>query len=386
MTTIGSTSRRSRRITGSRLLAAIAAAALAGSLLVSCTTTAGKPEAAASAGSTSAGGTAATSGASPAATAGTAATQGAGSPGTGSTAATTAQGSGSSGTGGTQSAPAGDTDTSPQIPPVTYQTDPDEVALEKVLPGMYGLDSLGATVSGSKIAIDAPASCAFVLEVLNAGQWSITDLVKPTKTSKAYTATLTNGTTRAVLSLTDTGTACQGMIVAPESATLTVTGALSVNGPAALYPLTCPSGGGTDPIPMYAVYATDTATYLVAIGVVPTKGTHTAKGTDDSDDAEMLFYQTSKKPDLGPALTAIEQLTNPTTEDSGSSDTSGDSDASIPPGWDAALMFGTGPATSMTVTVSSVDPLQGTVTATKVANPTKSSSTISLTATFSCGG
>jgi hypothetical protein len=364
MTMIGSTH---------RMPTAVAMVVMAGALLVGCTTTPGTPRAATGSGAV----TAETTTAAPMSTL-------TGSP-TGAGAGPAATGAPTQGGGATASG--GAADTSPQIPPVSYRADPDEVALERVLPGMYGLDSLGATMSGTKIAIDVPASCDFVMEVIDAGQWSVTGLVTPTKTSKTYTATLTNGTTRAILSLVETGTSCQGMIVAPVAATVKITGALTADGPASWYPLTCPSGSGTDPIPMYGIYATRAATYLVIIGVVPSRGTHTAKGSDSSGDGEALFYQASGTPDLGPALAAVAELADITSgaSGSGSGGTTDTSASSLPPGWNGRAMFGTGDGTTVTTAVTSTNPLRGTVTATALANPLTPSSSIALSATFGCG-
>jgi hypothetical protein len=354
-------------------------AALVGGVLVACTTTAGTARPA-------------TSGSGPvtvteAGTGGAAGTST--GPGAPSAVDTGPAATGPFTRGSGMDAPTGAADTSPQIPSVSYRNNPDEVALEQVLPGMYGLDSLGASVSGTRVDIDTTASCDFVTEVIGAGQWTVAGLVTPTTASKTRIGILTDGGIRAVLSLTQTGPSCQGMIVAPVSATLRITGALSSDGPALWYPLTCPTGGGSDPIPMYGIYATRTATYLAVIGVVPSTGTHAGKGGDAAGDAEALFYQASGTADLGPALTAVSQLADLTSAASagagtGSTAASG-SAGGLPPGWNGRAMFGTGDGSTVTTAVTSTDPLRGTATATALANPLAPSSTITVSATFSCG-
>lgn len=370
---------RSRgHLTGRRLLAVVATAVLAGGVLSGCTTTARNPDVPTTAGpSAPASATSSRTGTSSTAPDGQ----------TGSGSAPTGSGSGGQpSSGGPATTSPGTADTSPQIPPVTYQTDPVQAAVEKVLPGMYGLDSLGATVSGSAVRISAPVGCGFVMEVLDAGQWTVTDLVKPTATSKSYTAVLTRGDRAAILSLTDSGSVCQGSIVAPVQASLTLTGALTANGAASLYPLSCPSGGGTDPVPMYAVYTTAAATYLVVLGVVPATGTHTAKGSDESGDATAMLYQSAAKADLGSATKALSQLMAATSASPSASGDAGDSSDQIPAGWNAKTMFTTVDASTVSSAVTSTAPLRATVTATKLTNPSAASSTLSLTATLTCGG
>ena len=263
-------------------------------------------------------------------------------------------------------------DTTAAIPPVSYAADPAQTAIEKVLPGMYGLSSLGAAVKGAAVTIDAAANCAFVLEVIGSGQWAVTALVKPAKGENTYLAALTDGSRKAALILTDNGNQCQGTITPGVAATFSVSGALTDSGAAQLFPMSCVPEG-TDPEPVYAIYLTQHASYLVAFAVPPTAGAHTATGPDN---AEVLFYQSSAGgPDLAAGLSALKAAT--------SSSAAGSEDG-ILPGWAAARAFVTAEGTTVSTTVTATKPLAGTLTITKAANPKNPSSTITVKAGFGC--
>jgi hypothetical protein len=352
---------------------------LTGALLVACTTTAGTAEAPTAAPTTGAIATATppSGGTSPTAasvTSGAATDSGAGT-GTGSGTGGSAAGStaaASAGTGTAATAGTGAADTSPAIPPVGYATDPAAAALEAVLPGMYGLDSLGATVSGTSVTIDAPSGCAFVIEVLGAGQWTVSDLVKPGKGDNQYLAELSSGAKTAALTLTDNGDSCQGTITQSVPATLAISGALSESGAAKLFPMAClPAQTGSTLL--YGIYTTAKAAYLVGFGVPSAVGTHTGKG---ADDAALLFYRASKTgPDVGAGLKALEEAT--------SSSALGAQDGVLP-GWDPSGVFGATGVTTATGTVTAAKPLSGTVTVSNAANPRNPSSTIAIKASFTC--
>lgn len=366
---------RSRRVAAGRraaepagvLVRAVLMAALVVGLLAGCTATAGKPEAAAAA--------ATSPGAGPAPSTAAASSDGQGSGGTSSTATSssgaTVDGGTASGT-GSNSGPPTSADTTAAIPPVSYAADPAQTAIEKVLPGMYGLSSLGAAVKGAAVTIDAAANCAFVLEVIGSGQWTVTALVKPAKGENTYLAALTDGSRKAALILTDNGNQCQGTITPGVAATFSVSGALTDSGAAQLFPMACVPEG-TDPEPVYAIYLTQHASYLVAFAVPPTAGAHTATGPDN---AEVLFYQSSAGgPDLAAGLSALKAAT--------SSSAAGSEDG-ILPGWAAARAFVTADGTTVSTTVTATKPLAGTLTITKAANPKNPSSTITVKAGFGC--
>jgi hypothetical protein len=340
----------------------IAATVLAVGLLAGCTSTAGKPEAA-TATATSPG---AAPGSGPALSGGAA----------GTSAIPTGSGAGTAGAAvsgtGSSSGPGTSADTTAAIPPVSYAADPAQAAIEKVLPGMYGLSSLGAAVKGAAVTIDAAANCAFVLEVIASGQWAVTDLVKPPKGDNTYLAALTDGSRSAALILIDNGNQCQGTITPGVTAALSVSGAMNESSAAQMFPMSC-LPEGTDPEPVYAIYVTAHASYLLVFTVPPTAGAHSATG---SDNAEVLFYQSSATgPDLSAGLSALKAAT---------SSSAMSSEDGIAPGWAAARTFESAGGTTVATTVTATKPLAGTVTITNAANPKDPSSTITVKAGFGC--
>lgn len=323
--------------------------------------------------------------------AGTAEPPTAGPPGTGASGtigtATSGAGLPGDGTSGTvTSGPSGDQPTGTAAPEGLGKAefgsdDPAENALEQAFPGLYGLMNIGGSITGKTLTISSPGDCGFVLDVLRAGQWSMTVIASPHDDSHDYAAIMTLGDRVAVLNLDDSADACAGTMVAERPVTIAVGGA-GTSGEAAFLPLNClPVVDSDTDAPashtVIGVYRTKDAGYLLLAEVPAAKGKHSLD--PDQDQSILLARLDSTKPAYSQLSKLLTVLYDPMSPSAG--EDAGTELASFQ-GWSSE--GGDTADGTASVTVDSEKPFAGTVTAKKLADPERPASTISVTLGFAC--
>lgn len=309
------------------------------------------------------------------------------STGTGPAPATTGEGTDAAGSGG-----GADTGGSGgELDPITtYPVGSAKAALATLLPGMYGLAELGATVAGHSATISTSGHCDFVLDVLGAGQWGIQMFATPhpgsdpTLDSHTYAAIMTRGDRVAIANLDDSAYACTGAIVSERPEKITVTGAAKTTGTADFLPLYCrpvldPDSDTPQSHTVIGLYRTAGASYLFSADVPAAKGTRHLD--PDVDQVVSLVPLDPKKPAYAQVDRLLTTLYDPLNATDSDAEWEGQLLAS---GW-TSQTDDTADETAQ-VTVTATQPFAGTFAAKKLTSPDKPSSTVSVSLDFSCDG
>jgi hypothetical protein len=176
----------------------------------------------------------------------------------------------------------------------THPPDAVESAVASVLPGAYGLDSLGARVHGSTIDLAAQGGCDFVRDVIRSGQWALTPVIQPHDSVTVYLGVLSRGDRSALLSLKEYAGLCTGRISAATQQQLTVSGSISASGPAQAVTVSCLATADEDGPPSHAVivsYRTADAALATMVTVPDAIGTHPV---DPDDQAGVIRFDPHK--------------------------------------------------------------------------------------------
>lgn len=320
---------------------------------------------------------------------------GAGAAGTGATAPTVGpvttdgaaapeSGPGGTGSPGTAAGPVvvttavGTVTTTVTVPPAadplgavaTHPTSADEAAVDKILPGAYGLSSLGAHVHGATIDLAAQGGCDFALDVIRSGQWALTPVLSPHDGVQVHLDVLSRGDRSALLTLTESAGLCTGRIVTETRQALSLTGTVSATGPARAVTVTCLAQIDEDAPPSHAVvvsYRTGDAALLMIVTVPDAVGTHPV----DPDNAAGVVVLGGPGSALVRAAGVARAFFDPTaiTQDA------------VLPGVDAKHAWFQGKGA--TVTVTSSDPLTGSLDAPRLKRESGGGAA-SFSAGFSC--
>lgn len=246
-----------------------------------------------------------------------------------------------------------------------------DAALEHVMPGLYGLDSLGATVEGANITLMSAAGCDLARDIVNAGQWSLTPVLQPHDSTVVYVDVLTRGAQHALLYLKESPGMCTGRISVETSEELQLAGAISAAGPARAVTVSCMplmTDDGSNPAHSVVMsYRTDDAALAIMVTVPDALGAHPV----DEDDAFGLIEFDPAQPALAQAATMAAAYFDPSKVSS---------DAFLPGVDESQAWFGSDGAS---VTVTSTDPLAGTVDAPNVVR-VSDESVASFSAGFHC--
>jgi hypothetical protein len=186
-----------------------------------------------------------------------------------------------------------------------HPTDALDAAVDKVLPGLYGLDSLGATVHGSAIDLAAQGGCAFARDVIRSGQWADTPVLQPHDDVSVYVDVLSRGDRGAMLSLTESTGLCTGRIVTETTQPLALSGTISAAGPAHAVTVLCLAQAQEDGVPpahvVFVSYRTDGAALLTMVTVPDKVGTHPV---DPDDQAGVVVFDPHRSALVQAAATA----------------------------------------------------------------------------------
>jgi hypothetical protein len=252
----------------------------------------------------------------------------------------------------------------------THQPGAVESAAATVLPGLYGLDSLGATVHGSTVELTAQGGCGFVRDVIGAGQWALTPVIQPHDDVPVYLGVLSRGDRSALLSLKEYAGLCTGRISAATAQQLSLSGTISAAGPAQAVTIACLAQVDEDQPPAHVVvvsYRTADAALAAIVTVPDAVGTHPV----DPDDQAGLIRFDPHRPALVQAATMAKAFFDYTAITP---------DAMLP-GVDEHNAWFQGEGASVTVTSS--DPLTGILKAPHLVRESGGGSA-AFTAGFSC--
>lgn len=252
----------------------------------------------------------------------------------------------------------------------THRPDAVESAAATVLPGTYGLDSLGATVHGSTVDLSAQGGCDFVRDVIRSGQWTLTPVIEPHDDVPVYLGVLSRGDRSALLSLKEYAGLCTGRISAGTEQQLSLSGTISASGPAQAVTIACLATADEDAPPSHVVvvsYRTADAALAALVTVPDRVGTHPV---DPDDQAGVIWFDPTK-PALVQAATMARAFFDYTAITP---------DAMLP-GVDEHNAWFQGEGASVTVTSS--DPLTGSLKAPHLVRESGGGSA-SFTAGFSC--
>ncbi|MBN9609124.1 MAG: hypothetical protein J0I11_07375 [Actinobacteria bacterium] len=251
----------------------------------------------------------------------------------------------------------------------THQPGPADAALAAVLPGAYGLDSLGASVHGATISLAAQGSCGFVRDVIGSGQWALTPVVTPHDGAKVYLDVLTRGDRRALLTLTESANLCTGRILTETSLPLTATGSVTASGQPRAITMYCLEQEGADsPTRDMAVFYRTADAALVIMATVPEAlGAHSV---DPDEPAGVIQFDPHADP-LVHAAKAMKMFFDPT----------GITQDAMLPGVSEEQAWFQGDGA--TVTVTSLKPFAGTLDA-PVLQRSSGGGSARVSAGFSC--
>lgn len=294
-----------------------------------------------------------------------------------------ADGAPSSGTegGGTGSAgPAPDGAADGLAAPPPDRADPAEVALERQLPGFYGLTSIGATLHGRTLSVATSGDCGFVMEVIRAGQWTVQIIDQPHGQGHIWLAVLTLSGRTALLMLDSSTAACTGTITLDRPAALTVSGAATTSGTVSYLPMLClplldedaPSAQT-----VFGIYLTADRGYLLTVQTPDAVGRHQLPTGGDADAGVVMAALGGRNTAVGTAAVAFAAYFDPLNAKASDGEAIG---KLMMKGWttdDAA--------TTAAVVVSSQHPLRGHFTG-RLTNPDEPASAVKVQADFGCDG
>ena len=245
-----------------------------------------------------------------------------------------------------------------------------DAAVASVMPGAYGLDSLGARVHGATIELAAQGGCAFALDVIRSGQWAVTPVLVPHGHVSVYLDVLTRGDRSALLTLTESSGLCTGRIVTETQQPLTLTGTISATGPARAVTVSCLAMVDDGAPPSHSIvvaYAAGGVALMAILTVPDAVGRHQV---DPNDPAGVIVLHGHGSP-LVQAAGVARAFVDPSAITP---------DATLP-GVDEQHAWFQG--TGATVTVTSADPLTGTLNAPHLGRESSGGSA-AVSAGFSC--
>lgn len=240
------------------------------------------------------------------------------------------------------------------------------------IPGMYGLTRIGQATPAGSVAIGTPQSCDFVVQVLRSGQWRVTDTVTRDGPQHSwYQGALTMGQRAGVFQASQTPSGCSGSITMDRQIPVSMSGAITASGTGRFLQAACvrdqdaSASSASTLLFLYGLYVIDGHIYLAEGMFHPEKGRHvshldtaTLSGSGDSDtDLDAMTLTEHLPGDATEAATAL--ALNQAAQ--------GDAKAltsllhgSDPDSWP---LYAAGSHVTETVTITSTDPLQGTVAA-----------------------
>lgn len=231
------------------------------------------------------------------------------------------------------------------LPAATAPDSPDGLAT--LAPGMYALDRLASSKTGTTVTIRAERPCADVLNEIQAGQWTMQAVPAAQVTGNTITAVLSYGDRLALVNLAEQGAFCFGSLTVASPVDIKTSGALAASNSGIELPFVCrvgPDPGGDDPTDIRMAYAglvvTRGGSFLVNVSAPAALGAHKLAADEDGSPAVFVF---TMKPGIAPvdaALGAFELFGSGTGDSNGLSDQFTD-------------MFGGGG----TLTVTGTDPL-----------------------------
>lgn len=122
----------------------------------------------------------------------------------------------------------------------------EDVAVSLPIAGLYGVERLSPRVNGKSVGFTATGSCADVLSLIDAGQWSTTVLTTPDDFAGPagdlapwYLVILSKGGQRAYLRLAEGEYTCDAVLIPESAETVALAGAQTASGPAMLQPFQC---------------------------------------------------------------------------------------------------------------------------------------------------
>ena len=295
----------------------------------------------------------------------------------------------------------------PAVPAALPSLDPDEVALQSAMPGIYGADDLHPAVSGSGISVWSQHSCLDLLGVLRAGQWSIDVVHQPAKKGqRTWVATMAKGGDRALLTLNGGPGGCSGHLEHDQVARATASGAIETRGDGRFLSVICQpqwddtsssTGSNTTsapPIPseefLIGLYTAGGRGILVEAELPTKPGTYHVSATQlaqaDSGDngggtpsVGITLLPTTGDP-LALTIKAFGPLLYPL-------DLTGaqDDQSSMAELLAAYPTFGGGPKSAETIRITQSSPLTGTFTATALTDQSHPDRpTLDISAPFTC--
>lgn len=246
-----------------------------------------------------------------------------------------------------------------------------DAAVQSVVPGLYGLDSLRPMVHGSTVDLSVAESCSFVMDVIRSGQWADELIDAPHDDVSTYLVVLTRGGRSALLSLSGSKDHCSGSIVADTPQQFTASGAVTVTGPAQAVTVLCRTTIDDDHPGQQVVamsYSTLVGGFLAVFGTPEAVGTHPV----DPDNQAAIALLDPKKSALSQAATGMVGMFDPSKYQA---------DGTLF-GVDESTMWAQGDGATITITKSS--PLTGVLRAPAMVNAAGKPGTLDLTAGFRC--
>lgn len=258
--------------------------------------------------------------------------------------------------------------------PATTQRTPtaEQAALNALLPGLYGWEDLNPAPHGSSVDISATASCAFVMDVLGSGQWRLAPVTKPHGGSATTVAVLSRGDTEALVTVTESPNLCAGTITSPHDEPITVSGMVRASGSARAVTVGCVAQVNADEdtpsaFTVATSYRTPSAAFLVISTVPTTKGTQQISG---DDGPTIMIVLDPRRSVVTQAATVWQAFVDPTSQAAGG----------LPAGMNPQSLW---EADAATATITSTNPLAGSISATGMARQTGGGS-VSVRAAFAC--
>jgi hypothetical protein len=258
-------------------------------------------------------------------------------------------------------------------------------AAADLLPGMYGLEQLGASVQGtSQVRFYQRRPCAQVMDTLQAGQWRINLFAEPQKGLDWYAGTMSYGDRIAMLFLVGSGASCAGTVTAEIEQPVTGTGDLEVSGSARAVSFFCqvgPDPNGKDMkdlrLSYVGLYRAASSAFLLMASGPATKGTHKIV-PDESGDGGVTVIPIEKGADpISVMTTFLGGMYGGQAEDD-SGDESGGSADDMPEG---VVGMYNGPGT---LEVESSTPLAATVSGSDLLEQMTQHGKLSLRAGIGC--
>ena len=246
-----------------------------------------------------------------------------------------------------------------------------DAAVQSVVPGLYGLDSLRPLVHGSTVDLSVAESCSFVMDVIRSGQWADEVIDAPHDDVSTYLVVLTRGGRSALLSLGGPKDHCSGSIVADTTQQFTASGAVTVAGPAQAVTVLCRATIDDDHPGQQVIamsYSTPAGGFLAVFGAPEAVGAHPV----DPDNQAAVALLDPKKPALSQAATGMVGMFDPSKYQA---------DGTLF-GVDQSKTWAQGDGATITITKSS--PLTGVLRAPAMVNAAGKPGTLDLTAGFRC--